>query len=156
MARAVPPAQTATQMAAQMENCAVFPRIREITDAFGARLQVSVEAHPTGALVVFDRPDRTAYPSAVLDGYGVEVLCGYIMAARLALPYDLPDEIVDGPFAASFALARTEQVAVVMRQKGSRPHFEIPAPFWDRLYAELCVVIAHTRELGRRSTRRLQ
>ena len=151
-----PPTKMATRTAAQMEDCAVFPRIREITDAFGARLQISVEAHPTGALVVFDRPDRTSYPSAVLDGYGVEVLCGYIMAARLALPYDLPDEIVDGPFAVSFALVRTDQVSLTMQQKGARPAFEIPAPFWDRLYAELCVVIAHAREIGRRSARRLQ
>lgn len=134
----------------------MFPRIREITDAFGARLRVSVEAHPAGALVVFDRPDRRHYPSAVLDGYGAEVLCGYIMAARLALPNDLPDEIVDGPFASCFGLARGDQITLVMKQKGTRHDFEIPAPFWDRLYAELCVVIAHSRELGRRATKRLQ
>ena len=134
----------------------MFPRIREITDAFGARLRVSIEAHPTGALIVFDRPDRKHYGTAVLDGYGVEVLCGYIMAARLALPHDLPDEVVDGPFAACFGLARGDQIALVMKQTGAHKDFEIPAPFWDRLYAELCVVIAHSRELGRRAAKRLQ
>ena len=134
----------------------MFPRIREITDAFGARLRVSVEAHPTGALVVFDRPDRKNYSTAVLDHYGVEVFCGYIIAARLALPNDLADEFVDGPFAASFGLERGDHVALVMKQTGARHDFAIPAPFWDRLYAELCVVIAHSRELGRRATKRLQ
>ncbi len=134
----------------------MFPRVREIIDAFGARLQVSVEAHPTGSLVVFNRPDRPLYPSAMLDGYGVEVLCGYIMAARLALPNGLPDETVDGPFPARFALARGDQVTLVMQQPNEHRGFEIPAPFWDRLYAELCVVIAHSRELSRRTARRLQ
>jgi hypothetical protein len=133
----------------------VFPRIREITDAFGARLRVSIEAHPTGALVVFDRPDRTGYPRAVLDGYGAEVLCGYIIAARLALPNALPDEIVDGPFAARFSLAFEDKVAVAMVGKRGGDRFDLPAPFWDRLYAELCVIIAHARELTRRAAGRV-
>lgn len=134
----------------------MFPRIREITDAFGARLRVSVEAHPSGALVLFDRPDHAQYPQAVLDGYGAEVLCGYIIAARLALPDSLPDETVDGLFASRFTMAQDDSVAVVMMQKSDRSQFAIPAPFWDRLYAELCVVIAHSRELSRRSVNRLQ
>lgn len=133
----------------------MFPRIREITDAFGARLRVSLEAHPTGALVVFDRPDRAGYPRAMLDGYGAEVLCGYIIAARLALPNTLPDEIVDGPFAACFSLAFEDKVAVTMVGKRDGERFELPAPFWDRLYAELCIVIAHARELTRRSAGRV-
>lgn len=134
----------------------MFPRIREITDAFGARLRISVEAHPAGALVLFDRPDRDRYPQAILDGYGAEVLCGYIMAARLALPHPLPDERVDGAFAACFSLAQADKVCLVLTQKDERTGFEIPALFWDRLYAELSVVIAHSRELGRRSACRLQ
>lgn len=133
------------------EDPTVFPRIREITDAFGARLRVSVEAHPTGALVVFDRPDRAHYPRAVLDSYGAEVLCGFIIAARLAVPNTLPDEVVDGPFPSRFSLAFEDKVAVTMVGKRGGERFELPAPFWDRLYAELCVVIAHARELTRRS-----
>ncbi len=133
----------------------MFPRIREITDAFGARLRVSIEAHPTGALVLFERPDIEHCPSAMLDGYGTEVLCGYLIAARLALPNPLPDETVDGPFAARFRLVQDDTVAVRMMQKRACEQFEFPAPFWDRLYAELCVVIAHSRELGRRSEQRL-
>jgi hypothetical protein len=142
-------------MVADTEDPFVFSRIREITDAFGARLRVSVESHPTGALVVFDRPDCAGYPRAMLDGYGVEVLCGYIIAARLALPHPLPDEIVDGPFASRFSLAFEDKVAVTMVGKCGGERFELPAPFWDRLYAELCVVIAHTRELTRRGAGRV-
>jgi len=133
----------------------MFPRIREIIDAGGARLRVSVEAHPSGALVLFDRPDRAHYPQAMLDGYGTEVLCGYIMAARLALPNPLPDETVDGAFGARFSLTQTRTVSLVLTQTGAQAAFEIPPQFWDRLYAELSVVIAHSRELGRRSARRL-
>lgn len=134
----------------------MFPRIREITDSFGARLRVSVESHPAGALVVFERPDRAQYPQAMLDGYGAEVLCGYIMAARLALPNPLPDEIVDGAFASCFSLAQIDQASLLLTQKNTARPFEIPSQFWDRLYAELSVIIAHSRELGRRSAHRLQ
>jgi hypothetical protein len=133
----------------------VFPRIREIIDAGGSRLRISVEAHPSGALVLFDRPDRTPYPQAMLDGYGAEVLCGYIMAARLTLPNPLPDETVDGIFAARFSLIPTGTVALALTQTGGRTVFEIPPQFWDLLYVELSVVIAHSREHGRRSGARL-
>ncbi|WP_231621671.1 hypothetical protein [Sphingomonas sp. 37zxx] len=143
-------------MPAQFEGFGVFPRVREITDAFGSRLRISVEAHPTGALVLFERPDCEHYPQAALDGYGTEVLCGYIIAARLALPNPLPDETVDGAFASRFSLAQTEKVCLVLAQGNVVPPFEIPAPFWDRLYAELSVVIAHSRELSRRAGHRLQ
>ncbi len=134
----------------------MFPRIRELTDAFGGCLRVSVEAHPSGALVVFERPDRELYPQAVLDGYGAEVLCGYIISARLALPNPLPDEIVDGAFASRFSLTQTDKVSLLLTQKPEEAAFEIPPQFWDRLYAELSLVVAHSRELGRRSKHRLQ
>ena len=32
---------------------------------------------------------------------------------------------------------------------------KIPAPFWDKLYAELCMVLAHARELSRGSAQRV-
>lgn len=135
---------------------AVFPRIREIIDAFGGRLWVSLEAHPAGALVVLERPDQAGSPRAMLDGYGTEVLWGYIMSARLALPHGLPDEFIDGSFPFTLGLVREPKVALVMAQQDGARLLEIPAPFWDRLFAELCIVIAHARELGRRADRWLQ
>ena len=135
---------------------AVFPRIREIIDAFGGRLWVSLEAHPAGALVVLERPDQAGTPRAMLDGYGTEVLWGYIMSARLALPHGLPEERVDGSFPFTLYLAHEPKVSLVMAQQDGTRMLEIPAPFWDRLFAELCIVIAHARELGRRADRWLQ
>jgi hypothetical protein len=132
----------------------LFPRIREITDAFGGRLQVSVEEHPSGALVVLERPDMTGRPRILLDGYGVDVLSGYIMSARLAVPHELPDEHIDGMFATRFRLG-LDPCAVLALHQASGPALDIPAPFWDRLYAELCLVAAHARELGRRAEARV-
>ncbi|MCD2324225.1 hypothetical protein LQ953_09395 [Sphingomonas sp. IC-56] len=132
----------------------MFPRIREITDAFGSRLMVSVEEHPTGALIVLERPDVTGRPRVLLDGYGVDVLSGYIMSARLAVPHPLPEERVDGMFGTRFELALQPAASLGLRQGGEAP-LDIPAPFWDRLYAELCLVAAHARELGRRAEARV-
>ncbi|WP_313537891.1 hypothetical protein [Sphingomonas sp.] len=132
----------------------MFPRIREITDAFGGRLRVSVEEHPSGALIVVERPDLGGRPRILLDGYGVDVLAGYIMSARLSVPQGLPDEQVDGMFATRFGLELDPSAALVLSQEGA-VSLEIAAPFWDRLYAELCIVAAHARELTRRAEARI-
>ena len=132
----------------------MFPRIREITDAFGGRLRVSVEEHPTGALVVLERPDMSERPRILLDGYGVDVLSGYIMSARLSVPHPLPEEHVDGTFGTRFQLGLEPAASLALSQAG-HPALDIPAPFWDRLYAELCLVTAHARELGRRAEARV-
>lgn len=128
----------------------MFPRIREITDALGARLRISVEEHPTGALVTLQRADLRRPQQALLDHYATEVLWGYIMSARLALPGGLPDEAIQGVFPARLHLQVAPSVTLTITQPGSAEPFEIPATFWDRLYAELGVVLAHSRELGRR------
>lgn len=133
----------------------MFPRIREITDAFGSRLRVSVEEHPSGALVVLERPDLNSRPRVLLDGYGVDVLAGYIMSARLSAPHPLPDEHVDGNFTARFRMETDPATALMLDQTEHGTPFELPAPFWDRLYAELCLVIAHARELSRRAEARV-
>lgn len=133
----------------------MFPRIREITDAFGARLRVSVEEHPSGALVVIERPDLPTRPRVMLDGYGVDVLAGYVMSARLAVPQSLPDESVDGLFCTRFRLGLDPCASLQLSQDGARAALDVPAPFWDRFYAELCLVGAHARELGRRAEARV-
>jgi len=133
----------------------LFPRIREITDALGDRLRLSVEEHPSGALIVLERPDLPECSRVLLDGYGADVLAGYIMSARLSVPHPLPDELVDGAFGMQFHLLLDPCVALALRQPGESEALEIPAPFWDRLYAELCVVGAHARELSRRAEARI-
>lgn len=141
-------------MNAGMEN-SLFPRIREITDSLGSQLRVSVEQHPSGALVVLERPDQPARPRVLLDGYGTEVLAGFVMSARLAVPSPLPDEQVDGAFGMRFRLALDPCAALTLRQPHTRVELDIPSPLWDRLYAELCLVSAHARELGRRAEARV-
>lgn len=128
----------------------MFPRVREITDSFGARIRVSVEEHPAGALVVIERPDRPGRPRMLLDGHGAELLSGYIMSARLAVPHGLPEEQSGGLFHTRFELVLEPAATLLLTQPGEAPLLEIPAPFWDRLYAELCLVVAHARELSRR------
>ncbi|WP_294056621.1 hypothetical protein [Sphingomonas sp.] len=137
-----------------MEEDRVFPRIREITDAFGSRLRVSVDRHPDGALVVLERPDAPTRERALLDAYGADVLAAYIMSARLAVPHPLPDEHVDGNFGTCISLKLEPCAALQLAQPGRQP-LEIPAPFWDRLYAELNLVAAHGRELARRAEERV-
>lgn len=133
----------------------MFPRVREIADALGGRLRIIVEEHPSGALVTLQRPDQRR-AEALLDQYSAEVLWGYIMSARLALPAGLPEETVNGRFPARLALRLEPSVALTIEQTGCAQPFEIPATFWDRLYAEFCVVVAHSRELGRRAGCHLQ
>lgn len=130
------------------------PRIREITDPFGMRLRVSVEPHPQGALIALERHDLPERPRVMLDGYGGELLSGFIMAARLALPHPLPDEHCAGSFALKLSLTHDPKVSIVLRQDESGEAIDIPAPFWDKLYAELCLVIPHARELTRSAIQR--
>lgn len=129
----------------------MFPRVREITDAMGARLRITVEEHPAGALIVLERPDQRHHERALLDHYAAEVLWGYIMSARLALPGDLPEERTEGAFQTRLCLRHEPSVALVITQPCMERPFAISATFWDRLYAELCMVNAHARELTRRA-----
>lgn len=129
----------------------MFPRIRQITDSLGGCVRISTESHPSGALVMIERPDERGQPRALLDGYGIDVLSGFLMAARLSLPQGMPEEQVDGAFATRFSLGLDPAAILTLTQAGSRRPLELPAPVWDRLYAELCLVSAHTRELARRA-----
>lgn len=132
----------------------MFPRIRDIIDGVGARLRVSVDAYPAGALIVIEDPAGPDASRIMLDAYGTELLSGYIMSARLALPYGLPDEFTEGAFASRFRLVCEPLPEIVITQSEGRS-FTISAAFWDKLYAELCMVMAHTRRLSRKHSLRL-
>ncbi|MFT3976487.1 MAG: hypothetical protein QM688_05150 [Sphingomonas bacterium] len=120
-----------------------------------------MEAYPAGALLVIERPDVAGAPRVTLDGYGAELLSGYIMSARLAAPHALPDEQADGPYPTHFGLGLEPCAVLRLTQRpGAMPRreaiaLEIPTPFWDRLYAELCLATAHMRELDRRAGARV-
>lgn len=132
----------------------MFPRIRDIIDGVGTRLRVSVDAFPAGALTVIEDPGAPATSRILLDAYGTELLGGYIMSARLALPLGLPDEFSEGAYAARFRLVCEPEPAIVITQAEGRS-FTITAPFWDKLYAELCMVTAHSRQLRPERSARL-
>lgn len=128
----------------------MYSRIREIEDGRGLRLRISVDAHPRGALVVLERVDQAGCPTAILDGVGAELLGGYILSARLALSSGLPDERIPSNFPTELRFVR-KPAAIFVGQPGNGARFEIPAPLWDRLYGELCVVVAHSRALARQA-----
>ena len=132
----------------------MFPRIRDITDPFGSILRVIVEPQPSGALVVIERPAAGSSGHAMLDIYGSEILAGFIMCARLTTPNVMPDEEIGGDFPTRFQLSTERGTCVIIDQLSSETPFRIPAAFWERLYAELCIVNAHARELGRRQSAR--
>ena len=134
----------------------MFARVREITDSLGGRLRIAVEPQARGGRVVLERPNLRGNARAVLDAYGAELLWGYIMAARVAGDQDLPDECTDGECTTRIRLAHAPRPAIALIQAGLERPFEIPATFWDRLYAELCLVLAHVRALDRQAVNQEQ
>jgi hypothetical protein len=133
----------------------VFPRIREIIDESGHRLRVRVEVDRGGALVILELPDWPDAPRLVLDPHGAELLGSYLMSARLALPHGLPDEDVTRGLARQIRLVLVPSPLIEVLQGMAANPFQIPARYWDKLYAELCLVVAHTRDLTWRMPLRL-
>lgn len=127
----------------------MFSRVRDIEDRKGACLRVSMSAHPGGTVVTLERRDQPHRPSAQLSLSGAEILSGFLMSARLSAPYAMPDEAAEGPFAARFRLNCLPDARVVIEPEDSFP-LSIDAQLWDRLYAELCLVVAHGRALAHR------
>lgn len=127
----------------------IFPRIREIADPYGEVLRISVEPHPGGALILIDRPNAPQSGQVMLDAYGADILLGYIMSARLAVPGTMPEEEIGGAFPTRFQLEPEPEAAVLIDQLSADEPLKIVLSLWDRVYAELCIVCAHARELGR-------
>lgn len=128
----------------------VVARVREIIDALGSRVRIGVERHPFGGLVTLERPDRRGCPRVLLDTYGAEILSAYIMSARLSADRPLAEEVVAGTYPLRIQL--DHQPAPLLRLvDASETRLELPAPVWDRLYAELNIAVAHVREFDRRS-----
>lgn len=130
----------------------MLQRIRDIEDGLGNCIRLTLAPHPAGAIVALERLDQADQPSVTLSQYGADLLTGFIMAARLAVPEPMPDEYAPGPMAATFRLMFGRTPLIVIEQDDSGDGVEIGAPLWDRLYAELCMVCAHAREASKRST----
>lgn len=128
----------------------MYARTRDIEDNKGVCLRVSVAPHPTGAMVTLERRDQTHQPAIMLSLYGAEILSGFLMSARLTAPHSMPDEATEGAFSARFHLDCDHSHRIVIEQDEA-PSLLIDVQLWDRLYAELCLVTAHGRELARRA-----
>jgi len=126
----------------------LYIRTRDIEDKVGTCLRIGIAPHPAGAMVTLERRDRMDRPAAVLSLYGTEILGAFLMAARLSAPFPMPDETVAGPFSTRFRLDCGPPVRVMIEQDEGLP-LPIEELLWDRLYAELCLVTAHGRELAR-------
>lgn len=111
---------------------------------------MSVAPHPGGAVVGLERCDQSHRPAVLLGLYGAELLGAFLLAARLSLPEPMPDEASGGPFPARFHLVCGPRARIVIEQDEAFP-LTIEAPLWDRLYAELCLALAHGRDLARRA-----
>ena len=129
----------------------MFPRVREIVDPFGDVVRVTVEPHPGGALVMLEQPEAPRAGKVMLDTYGADILLGFIMSARLAAPGEMLEEEIGGTFPTRFQLDAIPAAAVIIDQINDEKPFRLAAPLWDRVYAELCLVCAHAREIERRN-----
>ncbi|MBB6122763.1 hypothetical protein [Sphingobium subterraneum] len=107
--------------------------------------------HPCGAVVALERRDDEHKGERImLSLYGAEILSGFIMSARLTVPGSMPDEQTEGVFPARFHLSYGHEPTIALAQDGGHRTIGISFRLWDRLYAELCLVTAHARELARR------
>lgn len=130
----------------------MFLRTRDIADGSdGACLRVSLNAHPAGTVVMLERRDQEHRPFARLSLHGAEILNGFVMAARLSTPQPIPDETTGQPCPARFRLECTAEPRVLVEQEDRFP-LSIEARLWDRLYAELCLALAHGREQAQQHT----
>jgi hypothetical protein len=133
----------------------LFSRIRDIEDNSGTclriSLRISLSITPAASTVTLERRDLDHHPSVRLSLYGAEVLNGFIMAARLSVPKPLPDETTGSPYPAHFQLDCDQGTRVLIEQEDRFP-LSIDARLWDRLYAELCLVLAHGREHSQQHT----
>lgn len=119
-------------------------RIRELTDAGGARTRLSIVAGDAGVLLRLERPEAPD-DALELDLYGAEILAGFILSARLSHPDPQPEERTHGPHSARYRLVRGR-----IEVEQGRAMLAVPASFWDRLYAELDLAIPHARALQSR------
>ena len=124
-----------------------FARVRELSDTRGARLRLGIEHGPYGTRIALEQCDASA-ACVVLDVHGAELLCGFVMAARLAGEDGLADEHAYGPNAATFCAVSDKDERIEIVQTDGAARVAIPASLWDRFFAELSIVAAHGRALS--------
>lgn len=121
-------------------------RVREMEDAFGMVMTLSVEPHPGGATILIERCDTQQ--NVMMDAYGAEILAAMLLLARMNSPDPVPDERLGGRFPLHIALVVDPfpHVAIIAKDGND---IQIPVHLWDRLYLELMLASAHAREMAR-------
>ncbi|UUR07514.1 hypothetical protein [Sphingomonas glaciei] len=123
-------------------------RIRDIIHRDGARLRLSLAAGDSGdgPLLRLTEPEALFPASVMLDLYGIELLAGFLMSARLSAVGELADESCTGDTPLRMRLcAQGGANWVEIEQSGTR--LLLHRKLWDRLYAELQLALAHGRHL---------
>lgn len=125
-------------------------RVRDIIHRDGRRLRIGFSSGlgGDGPVIRLGDPGRNGAGTIMLDLYGGELLAAFLMGARLSRLGELADERCNGDFPLHLRLsARGGEMRVEIDQLGHR--LDLAQPLWDRLYAELQLVLAHGRQLGR-------
>ena len=110
-------------------------------------MRLGIEHGPYGMRIALEQRDETG-ACVVLDVHGAELLCGFVMAARLAGDDGLADEHAYGPNAATFCAVSGKDERIEIVQTDGAARVAIPASLWDRFFAELTIVTAHGRALS--------
>ncbi|WP_145206464.1 hypothetical protein [Sphingobium sp. B2] len=121
-------------------------RVREMEDAFGMTLTLSVEPYPGGATILIERCDTQQ--SIMMDAYGAEILAAMLLLARMNSPDPVPDEHLGGRFPLHIALVVDPAPHVTVLDRDGAL-LRLPVHLWDRLYLELTLACAHAREMAR-------
>lgn len=125
-------------------------RVRDILHPSGCQLRIGLDRGLAGEpmMVQLSDPASRGTQPILLDLYGTELLAGFVMSARLAaIRGGLADERCDGLLPCEFRLVGKGRAAVIeLRQQAES--LAVPQQFWDRLYAELMLALAHGRHLA--------
>lgn len=124
-------------------------RIRDIKHASGKVLRIGLDRDggEDSMIIQLSDPLEPSGAPVLLDLYGAELLAGFVMSARLALAGDLAEEQCGGTLGCRLRLRRGAGETAIELTQGAKP-LRVPAPLWDRLYAELMLVLAHGRHLA--------
>ncbi|GAA4032957.1 hypothetical protein GCM10022281_10890 [Sphingomonas rosea] len=124
-------------------------RLRELSCGIRHRLRLALEATATGEppLVRLGLPAEVGGPSVLLDLYGAELLSGFLLSARVAGAGLVAPEEGLGDYPFSLRLTRAGEEGVIEIVQGAEK-LAVVQPLWDRLYAELLLVLAHGRHLA--------
>ena len=124
-------------------------RVRDIIHRDGRRIRIALAPREggDGPLIRLSDPNRANGGTIMLDLYGADLLAGFLMSARLSKLGELSDERCNGDCPLRLRLSAVGgEARIELDQLGQR--LVVGRPLWDRVYAELQMVLAHGRHLG--------